>query len=242
MKKTTPLTVFLLLFTIIGIGLILGAVLIFGNGMRFKQSSVDVTGEIADIMSYYDDDGDAHYQVFVTYDYEGKTYERVRLSEYSSDMYVGDSILLLCDPEHPEKVKTESGFYIETIVLAIIGPIFFCIGAVPLIFIIRKKQQRKYLLTNGRVLYATVERIGLNTSYYVNGQNPYVIYCTWKDDYADRLYRFKSDNLWTDPGIVFCEGSEIKVYVNENDYSKYYVDAQRILSQKVSDYTVSAYR
>ena len=71
----------------------------------------------------------------------------------------------------------------------------------------------------------------------MNGQNPYVIYCSWKDEYADVLYRFKSDNLWTDPSFLFDSGSEINVYVDGNDFSKYYVDAERGLDQKVVDFT-----
>lgn len=148
------------------------------------------------------------------------------------------NIALLCDPENPEKVKTESGIYIGVIVLAIMGISFFGVGTILLIISIKKRIQRKYLIENGRVLHATVERIDLNRNISINSQNPYIIYCTWKDEYADTLYRFKSDNLWTDPSPVFYKGSEIDVCVDAKDFSKYYVDAEQILSKKVLDFTV----
>lgn len=134
-------------------------------------------------------------------------------------------------------MKTGFGIYLVLFLVGGIGILFFCIGVIPLIIFHRKKVRKEHLLANGRILHATVERIDIDTSLTVNGQSPYVIYCTWKDEYADVLYRFKSEYLWTDPGYVFEEGSEITVYVDGNDYSRYYVEAERLLSQKVVDFT-----
>ncbi len=50
-------------------------------------------------------------------------------------------------------------------------------------------------------------------------------------------YRFRSDNLWTDPGPVLPPGSEIRVYVHPDDYSKYYVDAKSYIEGKIMDFT-----
>lgn len=237
MKKNKVLTMIFLIFAVIGIGLMSGAILFFINGMQFRQSAVNITGEIADIMYSCDKDGDIDHEVFVTYTFEGKEYERVRINEYSSSMYVGKSISLLCDPDNPWNVRTESSTFFVFIILMLMGVIFFVIGAVPAVISIMNKHKAKHLLENGRVLYATVERIDLNRSYSVNGRYPFVVYCTWKDEYKDTLYRFKSDNLWTDPGTVFSEGSEIEVYVDAKDFRKYYVDVERKLSQKVVDLT-----
>ncbi|MBD5465296.1 MAG: DUF3592 domain-containing protein [Lachnospiraceae bacterium] len=236
MKKNRFLTIFFGIFAVIGIGLLVGAVLLFVNESRFRKTAVNITGEVVDIVSHYNH-GKRYHEVFVTYTFEGHTYEGVELMGYDSGMYVGKSISLLCDPENPGRVRTKSGFLLVAILLTGIGIVFSCVGIIPMIFAAKKKQKRKHLLANGRVLHATVERVGRNTSITVNGQNPYVIYCSWKDEYADVLYRFKSDNLWTDPSFLFDSGSEINVYVDGNDFSKYYVDAERGLDQKVVDFT-----
>ncbi|MDO4333397.1 MAG: hypothetical protein Q4C58_12045 [Eubacteriales bacterium] len=154
-------------------------------------------------------------------------------------LLAGAMILLanLCDTGDPWEVRAQSGMYVAFLILMILGIVFFCTGAVPLIILRIKKQKNKRLLEKGRVLYATVESIDRNRSYNVNGRNPYVIYCTWKDEYADLFYRFKSGNLWTNPALIFPEGSEIEVYVDPNDFRKYYVDAERKLSQKIVDLT-----
>lgn len=237
-KKDRTLTAFFSIFALIGVGLILGAVIIFVNGMRFKQSAVSVTGTIVDIITEYDDDGDVNHKVYVTYTFEGRTYERVRLNLYTSGMHIGKEITLLCDPQNPSRIRSESGIYIASVILLVMGCVFFCVGFIPLIFIIKKKINHKKLLTDGRVLYATVERIDINRNYWVNGQNPYIIYCTWKDEYTNVLHHFRSENLWTDPSIVFQVGSQINVYVDANDFGKYYVDAQPKLNQKDWNFTV----
>lgn len=237
MKKDRFLTIFFSIFAVVGIGFLIGAVLLFVNESRFRKTAVNITGEIVDIMSYYGHDRKSHDEVFVTYTFEGRTYERVQLMGDGINMYVGKSISLLCDPENPGRVRTESGSLLVTIILTVVGAGFSCAGIIPMVFVAKKKQKRKRLLANGRVLHATVERVGRNTSIAVNGQNPYVIYCSWKDEYTDVLYRFKSDNLWTDPSFLFDSGSEINVYVDGNDFSKYYVDAERGLAQKVVDFT-----
>ena len=85
--------------------------------------------------------------------------------------------------------------------------------------------------------YEILPRSGDYTGYTVNGKNPYIIYCTYKDDYYDRIYRFKSDNLWTDPSLILQSGDDIKVYVDEKDYSCYHVDIESIFKGKIIDYT-----
>lgn len=237
MKKNNLLTMMFLIFAVIGIGLMAGAIILFAKGTQFGRSAVSITGEIADIMYSGGNDGNTDHEVFVNYTFAGKEYEMVRINEYSSSMQVGQSISLLCDPENPWDVRTKSGMYLGFIILMCLGIVFFCIGVVPLTILGLKKQKNKRLLANGRVLYATVESIDRNRCYEVNGKNPYVIYCIWKDEYAETLYRFKSGSLWTNPALIFPEGSEIEVYVDPNNFRKYYVDAERKLSQKIVDLT-----
>lgn len=130
-----------------------------------------------------------------------------------------------------------SGLELGGYIFLLIGAIFFLIGLIPLLVIARGKKKKNYLLANGRVLHAVVNEITWNTNIYVNGQNPYIIYCSYTDEDKNVIYRFKSGNLWTDPGLVFEPGSNIDVYVDANDYSNYYVNAEQVIAQRVVDYT-----
>lgn len=152
-------------------------------------------------------------------------------------MYEGKEISILCDPENPGKIHSAEGTDIAVIIFIVIGIIFTLVAIILTISIIKKKRRRKRAIASGRTLNAKVQKIVLHTGYTVNGKNPYIIYCTYKDDYYDRIYRFKSDNLWTDPSLILQSGDDIKVYVDEKDYSCYHVDIESIFKGKIIDYT-----
>lgn len=237
MKKGNFIIIFFSIFAVIGIGLLLGGGFWIFRGVSFIQSAVEVTAEIVDIETYRDYDGERHHRVYVDYSLNGVTYTDMPLNEYSSDMYVGKEIVLFCNPENPGQTMSNFGIYLGGGILLFIGFVFALVGLIPLILSARKQHRQKKLLTNGQILYATVDDIVLNTHYTVNGQHPYVIYCSYKDEYRDIVYRFKSNNIWTDPGYVFPVGSSIEVRVDPRDYSHYYVNAEQSISQKIVDYT-----
>lgn len=237
MKKEKFTLLFFSIFGIIGLFLLIGGIFWTISGLKFKKNAVSIPAVITDIESYRDSDGDTHHNVYVSYSYEGKQYDDIPLSEYSSSMYIGKEISLLCDPDHPGRVQTNFGIYFGSGMLLFMGTVFFLVGFIPLTCSFTGKTRKKKLLSSGHFLDATVEQVCLNTGYSVNGQNPYVLYCTYRDDYKDITYRFKSENLWTNPDFLFPEGSTVRVYVNPTDYSKYYVDVESAISGRIVDYT-----
>lgn len=116
------------------------------------------------------------------------------------------------------------------ILLAVMGVIFGTIGFVPTMILIKKKNKKKKLMINGKVIYAVVDDVARNLSFAVNGVNPYRIRCSYMDGL--RTYEFVSENMWDNPEEDFPVGSSIRVYVDSNDYGKYYVDSYN----RVSDY------
>lgn len=237
MKKNKFPILFCLIFGLVGIGLLLGGIVGLRNGLRFKKIAVEVTGEIADITTYTDSDGETHHQVYVDYYYNGVAYENVRLFVYNSGMYVGKEITLLCDPEDPGHIESSSAFVFGSIIFLTMGLIAFLIGFLPIVFKIKNAIQRKHLLATGQTLQATVEEVTYNTGYSINGRHPYVVYCTYYDPYRDVTYRFKSEDLWTDPEPVLPPGSYINVLVNPSDYSNYHVDVDSAINGRLIDFT-----
>jgi hypothetical protein len=79
--------------------------------------------------------------------------------------------------------------------------------------------------------------INYSIHYSANGQNPYLVYCSYKDDNKDIIYQFKTHYIWTNPNLIFYPGDAIQVYVDEKDYSCYYVDVENVLKGRVVDYT-----
>lgn len=237
MKKMNVTAILFSIFSIIGIILLVSSFFVFHSFSKFQKNAEKIQGKIVDIQDYYDSDREMHHRVYVTYSYNGNTYENVPINSYSSTMYVGQEITLLCDLDNPQRIMTDFALQIPGIILMAIGAVFALVGVIPLCVMAKKNVNRKKLIAGGNVIHATVDNIQLNTSYSVNGRHPYVVYCSYKDEYKDVTYLFKSENLWTDPHAVFSEGSYIDVFVDRNDYSKYYVNAQQVISKKVIDYT-----
>lgn len=221
------------IFTIFGIVFIIIGIIALIDGTNFKERAVEVTGEIADIQTYYEyvnGDRKRRHDVYVDYTYDGIEYEDVLLGEYNAGMNMGEDITLLCDPDNPGDIRTGTGTVMFPIIFLAMGGVFLLLGILFLVFGAKKKARKKQLLAEGRVLQAVVENIDLNTSYRVNGRHPYVIYCTYTDESNGTIYRFKSDNIWNNPEILFPIGSSIRVYVDRNDFSRYYVDAEHGIS------------
>ena len=237
MKRNKTVNLVFGIFAVIGSIFVIAGIIWLVSGLQFRKSAVEVTAVISEIDSYRDSDGDINHNVYVNYSYDGNTYNNMRLSEYSSSMYEGKEISLLVDPENPRKIGTVLGKIIGGVMFAGIGSIFALVGICPIIAMSRKKARKKKLIAAGRSIFGTVDNIACNTSYSVNGRHPFVVYCSYKDEYKDLIYRFKSDNLWTDPSQIIQSGSEIRIYVDGTDFSKYHVDTESLLEGRIIDYT-----
>lgn len=235
-KTQKMMYIFFSVFLFAGIGMITGAIITLMSSLNYRKSAVEISGKISRVETYYDNGGDRHGSVYVDYEYNGVKYEDVRISSYSSSMVEGKKVTLYCNPDDPWDVRVKSMFYFAPILLSGMGIVFALVGAIPLIFMLKGAREQKRLKEQGRSIYATVEEISYNANVKVNGRHPFVIYCMYKDDYKDLSYRFKSQNLWSDPSAVFPVGSVIEVKVDENDYSKYYVNVEE-MDRKIVDYT-----
>lgn len=238
MKKGNFITNLLIgIFLFVGVILLASGIAVSISNSNFKKTAEEITAQISDIETYRDSDGELQSRVYVDYTYGGNRYTKIRLNFYSSSMYVGKDITILCDPTNPANIRSESGLLITSMILLIVGAVFALFSTILIVRSAKRAAKTKRVRETGKQLYATVEQIALNQSYTVNGRHPYIIYCTYKDEYRDIIYRFKSENLWTDPGLVLKEGDSIRVYVDEKDYSKYYVDVENMYNGRVVDYT-----
>lgn len=225
------------LFAIFGFVFIIVGIFWAVSTDSFMKNAVEVSAVISEIESYRGSDGDTSHRVYVDYFYDGQEYRDVRLNEYSSGMYEGKEIQLMLDPNNPRKLMSNIGLYIGPIVFIGMGVVFAVAGVFSLIGISRKSLKKRKLTASGQYIYATVESIEYNESISMNGKHPFVVYCTYRDDYKDVIYRFKSDNIWTNPEYVIQPGNEIKVFVDRQNYKNYHVDVESILQGKIVDYT-----
>lgn len=209
-------------FPLIGIAMFIMGFISLTSTLTFMATAEEITGWISSIGN------DSNPYVYVTYEYDGIQYKDVNIHSYSSDMRTGQRISLYCDPHNPSDVQVASMIYFKPVVLFILATIFTAIG----VYFLKAKldsDARKRELGEQRIsIYATVEEITCNTNFHVNDVHPYTIYCTYRDEYRDTTYRFKSERIWGDPSNVFPVGSTIEVLVNASDYSKYHVNVDKM--------------
>lgn len=208
-----------ILFPLIGIAMFIMGFISLTSTLTFMATAEEITGRISSIKND---------SAYVTYKYDGITYEDINLHSYSSDMRTGQRISLYCDPHNPSYVRTTSMIYFNPVVLLILATVFTAIG-VYFLKIKLESDARKRELGEQRIsIYATVEEITCNPYLHVNNVHPYTIYCTYRDEYRDTIYQFKSERIWGDPSDVFPVGSTIEVWVNASDYSKYHVNVGKM--------------
>ncbi len=206
-------------FPLIGIAMFIMGFISLTSTLTFMATAEKITGRISNIRND---------SVYVSYEYDGVQYKDVNLHSYSSDMKTGQGISLYCDPHNPSYIREASMIYFKPVVLFILATVFTAIG----VYFLKSKLEsdaRKRELGEQRIsIYATVEEITCNTNFHVNDVHPYTIYCTYRDEYRDTIYRFKSERIWGDPSNVFPVGSTIEVLVNASDYSKYHVNVDKM--------------
>ena len=100
MKKIIPI-IFFLVFAVIGVGMLIGSFSILNMETSAMDGAEEITAYITDIQIHRDSDGDVDHDVFVTYEYDGVTYEDQKITSYSSDMYIGEELILFYNPLRP---------------------------------------------------------------------------------------------------------------------------------------------
>lgn len=204
-----------------------------------KRTSEKVTGIITEIYSSRGDNSTGNSGISVEYSYHGQEYEGY-LGEYSSNMRVGKDITLYVNRENPHKVRTAVLLYLPTLILGCISVPFLIIGGVFLLIVRKQKKKKQYLLQNGRQVMAEVTGGRLNYNYTVNDRHPWKVECKYEDIFSGELYLFSSENIWMDPELYI--GQQVAVYVDADNYQKYYVDVESLLSAENGGAQIHDYR
>ena len=230
MKSIKLMWIFFVVFGLIFLGV--GGIFVIPNLLN-NDNKVETTGIISEMTSYRDHDGDTHYNVFVTYEVDGKELES-ELNGYMTGFYEGKEIEIYYDKNNPRKIGTKG---LDTVMLIFpgIGLIFIIIGVAGLTSCIKKDQIKKRLRDTGEIIYATYIESNYNRNYSVNGRHPYYITCEWENPMDNKKYLFKSENIWTNPERIIRDRSitTFPVYINMSNMKEYLVDVSIITNEIV---------
>lgn len=107
------------------------------------------------------------------------------------------------------------------------GLLFFCLGIGFLLGIGKYKRNAQRLLDNGNYVIAEIFDISQNYNVSVNGRHPFVVSCKY-EAMDGAVHIFKSRYLYFNPEMLL-KNNVVRVYVDNNNFKKYYVDIDEVL-------------
>lgn len=93
-----------------------------------------------------------------------------------------------------------------------------------------KEDRNRRLIAGGHVLNSTVKDFARDLTTKVNDRHPFVVVCSYVDEFTGTEYVFKSEPMLTNPEVDLAIGDTVKVYVNPNNYQENYVDIYGAIS------------
>ncbi|MEI6894962.1 MAG: DUF3592 domain-containing protein [Colwellia sp.] len=211
---------------IIGICFIIAAALLAKSTSNFITFSASVEGEVIGLVESISN-GSVTYAPVVGFFTLNESYYEFESSVSSSPpaYRVGESIGILYLTTDPNEAKINGFFSLwgGAVILALFGVVFLSIGIGIIGFSLLKKRKGKYLIEHGLKVEATISKVEINYTVQVNGRSPYRIFAKWLDPKSNKLYVYKSKNLWFDP-TDYIESETITVYVDKQKPQNYFLD------------------
>lgn len=223
MKKINLM--FGLLFGLPGLAMFIAAIFTFIDTINFNTNAIEIPALITEIDTYtdYDSDGDRYteHDVYVSYSYEGKSYE-AELSEYSSSMKEGKTIELLIDPNCPSDARYGKMVWFVPLIFLLFGVVFGGVGGSFIVSFIKQMMIKSKAMREGEEITAIITEVAIQYNVTVNDVHPQYLICEYEN--GNEKYKFKSEprmNLYDD-----LVGRNITVYfLNRKDY---YVDIESL--------------
>lgn len=214
------------IFLIVGVPfLIIGIVTVIST-LNFLQGAQKTSGTVAAIISYTDSDGDLLYKpkvIFTTLD--GKQIEYVpNTGSNPSTHREGDTIAVYYKAANPQNAKIDSfmDLWFLSLIFGILGAIFSGIGGGIVVFRLRAGKNKQWLLSHGYKVLADFTSVA-DSMIEVNGEHGKNIVCQWMNPRDNKIYVFRSEDLWIDPQ-PFIKDKQIPVMIDPANPHKYFVD------------------
>lgn len=138
---------------------------------------------------------------------------------------VGERVTVRYVPGRPDEARIDS--FLETwfvsLILGLLGTIFFSVGAGFGVHAWRKKRNREWLEHHGTRIQAKFSGVVQDMSVRVNGRHPWRLTGQWQNPSTGAVHTFQSDAIWFDP-TEFVKGETLDVLVNPDRPSMQHVD------------------
>ncbi|MBC8024847.1 MAG: DUF3592 domain-containing protein [Steroidobacteraceae bacterium] len=225
MKKPGVLSV---LFGLIGLGLLAGAIALALNTRSFIATAKHAPGIVTELIEKRDtDDGSITYKPVVAFTADSGA-SVTFASSFSSNppaYDVGETVDVLYAPDNPNEARIRGfgSLWLGAVILGGIGTVFTGIGFGILVASRLNKKKRDWLMAYGTEIQAEFQSVERNTSLKVNGRSPWRIIAQWQNPETGQLHVFHSENVWFDP-TKHVTSKQLKVLLDPKNSKRYHVD------------------
>lgn len=215
MKQRDSFTWTGIIFMFIGIIFILVGVfgLCADNQMKANLIQVEATVEA------WDGGG-----TYVRYTYDGEEYV-ARLNVSDSSYRIGTPVTIYCDRRNPENVSAPATFV--WVIFTCMGALLLVIGGAILVAKHKRRRSALYLKAHGKLIYANISGVRVNSRVSSNYQHPYMVICEGLNLHG-KVVEYHSDHIWYNPE-PYLKDVMVPVYIDPRNPKRYYVDLTEIL-------------
>ena len=220
------LTIIKYLFSVIGLGMLVGSFFLYQNTATFLSNAASAEGVVVDLVRSRSSDSTTYAPTIRFKTRDGTMIEFTSGVSSNPPSYSrGEQVSVLYLRSDPDNAKINGFLSVwgGAVIVGGLGSVFFLAGLGMIVFGVRKQRQKEYLLQRGTRINTDFQSVSNNTNITVNGRHPYMITSQWMNPKTNKLHIFESDNIWFDP-TEHIKGETVMVYIDPDDPSKYHVD------------------
>lgn len=220
---------------LIGAIFILASIVLLGAGgyayhdtKKFLENSVVAKGVVVDVVSRSSSSSSGHTHVPVV---RFKTDKGETITAHGSlgsdppSYKKGEEVRVRYDPKDPHDFSIDTFFelWFLPIILLGMGSVFGMVGVPMLLASVFSARKMKWLRENGQVIMTEYQSVVLNQLERRGGQQPYQIVSQWLDSTTNKVYVFRSRNLYFNPE-KYIQTQQIPVRIDPQNPKKYWMD------------------
>lgn len=225
-QKMKVIAIVKYVFTLIGIGMLVGALFVYRSTSSFLAEAIKAQGTVVELKASRSGNSTTYRPVVKFTSQNGQAIEFVSsIGSHPPGYSEGQKVDVFFLPADPRNAKI-SGFFSlwgGSAILGGMGGVFFLIGTGIILASTLKSRKDEYLRKNGTRIETEFQGVELNTTLSVNGAHPFRILTQWQNPLTSDLHIFKSNNIWFDPAS-FIESKKIMVFIEKDNPKKYHVD------------------
>lgn len=213
-------------FTVVGLGLLVGAYYLFASTQEFVKNASTSDGTVVEVVRSRSSDSVTYRPVVEFKIKDGSIIEFTSSTGSNPPSYSkGEIVEVLYLESHPEEAAINGFFSLwgGSVIVAGLGAVFFLVGSMILLWGGLKDKKVEYLRKNWFPVKAKFQSVEINSSVEVNGRRPYIICAQWKNPATSEVHLFSSENIWFDP-TDYINADELTVLIERDNPKKYYVD------------------